>query len=132
MSTKTITESIVSTISKGPLIIFLLIGLGVWQASNSTQEQREAIKQIIELLNNQVGLFVYIFVMSLFMYSLILWPVGKFFADVSKEFLESSKLHEENALTHHEASKQMYHVITELKESCAELTEKIHKFYDNP
>jgi len=132
MSTKTITENIVATISKGPLIIFLLLGLGIWQASNASDEQMTTLEKLIQLLNNQVGLFIYIFIMSLFMYSLILWPVGKFFADVSKEFLESSKIHDENTATHIEASKQMYHVLSDLKETCAALSEKISKFYDTP
>ena len=130
MATTRITENVITTISKGPLIIFVIFGLGFWQASKMSDEQISTIEKLISVLDNTVGIAIYSIGMLILFYSLILWPVGKFVSTISKEWIEESKVHEQNARTHYEASKALYHKISETHDVVKALNAKIAKYYN--
>lgn len=130
MSTRTITDNLLITISKGPLLIFLTLGLGLWQASKMTDKQVATIEHLVGVLNNVVGLGLLSVVGFLILYATILWPIGRFISSVSVEFFESQRAHAVASQEHHAASKAMYHEIQRQGEEITALHKTIKKFFE--
>ena len=129
MSTKLLSDSLITTISKGPLVIMLLLGLGFWQASKMTPAQIDTVEHLAQVLNNPVGSAIYTILMLVLLYSLVLWPVGKFLSTMITEFLEIQKLHNIQTKEHFEASKLMFHEVEIVKNDTTKMLEIIEKFY---
>jgi hypothetical protein len=129
MSAKNITDNLLTTISKGPLFVFVVLGFGIWQASKMSEAQLITLNRLVEIFNNTVGLsLLFVFVMF-FVYAFILYPSGKFVANFSREFIEMQKEHNRQHDQHVEASKGMFHMIDAIKDECQEMHEKLNKFY---
>lgn len=129
MSTKAITDSLITTVSKGPLVIFVLLGAGMWQASKMTEAQINTIEHLVSVLNNPVGSALYTVLMLILLYTLILWPTGKFLSGISKEFFDSQKLHAAASLEHHTASKAMFHEMQGMRKAVIEQKNTIDHFF---
>ena len=130
MSTRTITDGLIANISKGPLLIILMFAIGIWQASKMTHDQTETIKELLVILNTPVGWGGYILSGFLLMYSLLLWPIGKWFADSTEKFLALNQLHVNAQEDHIAASKGMFHQIEDIQTGYEHLRHKIEKYYD--
>jgi len=122
MSSVKISETIMSKVSKGPLLVLVVVGLGLWQVSYMTAAQIDTVEHLVAVLSNLTGFFIGMTFLLLLFYALILWPVGSYIGSVSREFIKAIETHEQHAATHHEASKAMYHDIAEMKS-------KIENFY---
>lgn len=129
MATKTITENVIATVSKGPLVVFVAFALGLWQASYMSDQQIATLERLTTVLNNEVGAAVYFAFGLLLFYALVLFPSGKFIATISAEFMEHQKEHARQHVEHVEASKAMFHKVTEIEDKCSQIHAKIDKFY---
>lgn len=123
------TESIVATISKGPLVIFLLYGFGFWQLSKMTDAQIQTIEKLVKVFSNPFGAVLAVFLFFMMIFITTLYPAGKFTAGFAKELIELQKNHNEQHGEHVQASKKMYHIIQGIDNKCLEMHSKIDKFY---
>lgn len=129
MSTRTISENVISTISKGPLVIFVMLGLAIWQASKMTEQQIQTLDKLVDVLNNAVGFGLLFLVILLLIFVGLLYPAGKFLASFSKELIDQQKDHGKQHKEHVEASKGMFHLMSSIQDMCKDTHDKINRFY---
>lgn len=129
MGSKTITDNVVSTLSKGPLVVFLAFGFALWQASYMTDQQLATLERLTQVLDNPVGASIYLAMAGLLFYAVVLYPTGKFVSTILTEFIEHQKTHALQHNEHVEASKQMFHSLESLDERCRAICARLDEFY---
>ena len=101
-------------IMRSPFAVLFMVGVILWYASLMSPAQRIALREILNILNNPVGIGVLSIIVLSLLYAMI-YPVFAFLAQTITRYLSAQMAIQALMTEHFESSKQMYKQMVEIK-----------------
>lgn len=122
---KQLTTGIFQQIMRSPFAVLFMVGLILWYASLMNPEQRIALREILDILNNPIGIGVLGIIVLSLVYAMI-YPGFAFLARTITSYLSAQSIVQTLMTEHFESSKQMYQQMLEIKTSlCSEVIDRL-------
>ena len=108
----------------------ILVGLLVWGLSKFSDEQIDSLERIIQVSDNWIGRMWFGLICFFFFYALVVYPTGKFLANIMNSWTHLQSTHHTDSLGHIAASKQMYHMLSDMNTKFIEHDKRVWEVID--